>query len=141
PWTIRDSETRFSRAGLTFMYEYTRYSGNPGFGLISALSGNILASAGGTTNSFVVGPTWRTDLYLLRMLRVSPNLTVGAVFDWTVMKERLPTGDPIPNLGQVPVPNTVVNTLNNGLKTRTIDEFRYTDFGFGYYFKFGLDFP
>ena len=163
PWVLRDDDRRFTRMGWTTAFDYRDYKGNRGAEILSTLSGNTLASAGGRGFSAIVAGTWRTDFRLFGM-RMSPSLSAGLDFDTVSMRQtavdptvaasiasstiRPPNELPIvqptvlggPNFPWL-TPQSTLPLAAGASPLYVVKEFRYTDFAVGGYFKFMLDFP
>jgi hypothetical protein len=120
PWVMTDSPNGYTRWGGTFMFNYSNYDGFKSGNLQSRLSGRELRTNDGVSYQFILGPTIRHDIEIFG-LRVSPNATVGMIFDWSTLKGIEPS-DTTPRL-------------------RRVDEFKFSGFGYGGYARAMLDFP
>jgi hypothetical protein len=119
PWVITDSANGYTRWGGTFMFNYSNYDGFKSGNLQSRLSGRELRTNDGVSYQFIVGPTLRHDIEIFGV-RISPNATMGMIFDWSTLKEIEPSLGP---------------------RVRRVDEFKFSGFGYGGYARAMLDFP
>ena len=139
PWVYRDDERHFSRWGFLTAFDYNYYQGNEATILQSEQSGNVLSSDGGNGFGALLGPVFRSDLYLFGCVRMSPTVSFGLDLNWVTMKEELPTVvPPAPVVRPDPQPTF---TSAEGAFIRSIETFKYTDFCIGGYFRVVFDFP
>lgn len=85
PFVCYDGDTFYTRWGFTAMYAYSHYVGNKEASLQNGINGTVWQAIGGDQNSFMFGPTIRTD-FNLGPVRLSPNVFSGVTFNWTNMQ-------------------------------------------------------
>jgi hypothetical protein len=120
-------------------FDYNYYQGNHDTILLSEQSGNVLSSDGGNGFGGLFGPVFRSDMYLFGCFRMSPSVSFGLDLNWVTMKEALPTVvPPAPIVRPDPQPTF---SSASGAFVRSIETFKYTDFGIGAFGRVVFDFP
>lgn len=118
PCVIMDGSETYVRGGFTTMFNYSNFVGNRQNAMQSLRSNTQVTIDDGKSYGFVIGPTVRADFECFH-IRMSPNATIAAAFDWTGLTGVSPRGTDVVR----------------------IDQFKFSGFDVGGYIRAMMDFP